>query len=640
MVSFRKKIKHKDSTNRLHLIMAIVFLIVGGVLFQLANLQLIKYDLYVALASDQHQVYNELKSNRGRIFLMDSREQSKTGEIYPIAANKDFALIYAVPNNVSEAPKTAEQLYKILNEEQVIKEVDELLEEDENFKDKDTEPAADNSDENIKEFREIKRELEIKRRAEEIIANYENILSKKNDPYEPIMHKVSAEKLAALEALNLSGIDYIMENNRYYPDNNIGAHILGFVGYNNDVRSGQYGLEGFFNEELSGQPGSLWAERSAGGELIILNDREYNKPVNGSDIILTINHSIQYRICQRLNEFALRYGASGGSVIVMNPDSGAILAMCSWPDYDPNNYSEIKDINRFNNPAIFHQFEPGSIFKAITMAASLDQGGVEPSTTYMDYGSVMIEGWPKPIKNSDFETHGAHGRVSMVKVLEESLNTGAIFAMQRIGAKKFADYVADFGFGEKTGIELETEASGDIRNLLRGKIRPVEAATASFGQGITATPLQIITAYAAIANGGLLMKPYLVDEIIFPDGTTHKTQPRVLRRVISERTALLLSGMLVNVVDGGHAKRAAVSGYYIGGKTGTAQVADMEKGGYYESQTIHTFVGYGPVDNPKFVMLVKLDDPKSVRFAASSAAPLFGEFADFILKYYEVPKER
>ena len=638
MISFKKKLKHKDSTNRLHLIMAIIFLVVGFVLFRLANLQLMEYDLYVALASDQHQVYNELEPDRGRIFVMDIKGLSNPGKIYPIATNKDFALVYAVPNDVREPQATAEHLYKILDEENVAREVDELLEEDEYFKE--MEGMDDNNKEKINEFKEIKRELEIKTRAEEIIANCKNILTKKNDPYEPIRRKVPAEKLAALEALDLAGINYIMENHRYYPDNNIGAHLIGFVGYNENTKSGQYGLEGFFNEELSGRPGSLWAERSASGELIILNDREYNKPINGSDIVLTIDHSIQYHVCQRLNEAALQYGASGGSVIVMDPYSGAILAMCSWPDYDPNNYSAIEDINTFNNPVIFNQFEPGSIFKVFTMAASLDQGGVEPSTTYVDQGSVMVVGWPKPIKNSDFKTFGGHGRVTMVTVLEESLNTGAIFAMQRIGAAKFADYVSSFGFGEKTGIELETEVSGDIRNLLRPKIRPVEAATASFGQGITATPLQLITAYAAIANGGMLMKPYLVDEIIFSDGTTHKTQPQTLRRVISERTALLLSGMLVNVVDGGHAKHAAVSGYYIGGKTGTAQVADKEQGGYYEYETIHTFIGYGPVDEPKFVMLIKLDDPKSVRFAASSAAPLFGELADFILKYYEVPKER
>jgi cell division protein FtsI/penicillin-binding protein 2 len=227
----------------------------------------------------------------------------------------------------------------------------------------------------------------------------------------------------------------------------------------------------------------------------------------------------------------------------------------------------------------------------------------------------------------------------MVTVLSESLNTGAIFVEQRVGAEMFAQYVKKFGFGEKTGIELETEGISNIKNLERKKIRPIEAATASFGQGITATPLQIVTAYAAIANGGILMKPYLVAEIVSPHGERQKTQPKQIRRVIAEKTALLLAGMMVNVVDGGHAKRAGVKGYYVAGKTGTAQVPDKEKGGYSD-RTIHTFVGFAPVEEPRFVMLVKLDDPKDVRFAASSAAPLFGQLAEFILNYYQVPKER
>ncbi|RLC38400.1 penicillin-binding protein, partial [Candidatus Falkowbacteria bacterium] len=200
-------------------------------------------------------------------------------------------------------------------------------------------------------------------------------------------------------------------------------------------------------------------------------------------------------------------------------------------------------------------------------------------------------------------------------------------------------YVKNFGFGEKTGIELETEGNGNIVSLLRKSIRPVEAATATFGQGITVTSLQMITAYGAIANGGILMKPYLVSGIVSPDGEKQITQPKQVRRVISEKAAVLLSGMMVNVVDGGHAIRAGVKGYYVAGKTGTAQVADKEKRGYGD-RTIHTFVGFAPVEDPKFVILVKLDDPKDVLFGASSAAPLFGEIAEFILNYYQVPKER
>ncbi len=637
MLARKSNRRNKEKANRLHLIMAIVFLLVGLVLFRLCSIQVLKYDLYVALASDQHQVYNELKPDRGRIFIQDNQEFSDS-EFFPVATNKDFALVYAIPNEVKNISEVAEKLYIIFDQDKVADEVEELLENDEYFSD--NEKGNIIIDEQKKEeFKKIKRELEIKLRREEMIENYENIFKKKNDPYEPIKHKVNEKQLAKINELDFPGINYLMETHRYYPEGNIGAHILGFIGFNEDEKCGQYGLEGFFNEELSGKLGSIRAERSATGDLIIMNDREYNKPQNGSDLILTINRSIQFFACRKLNEIAMRHGADGGSVIVMDPYTGAILTMCSWPDYDPNNYGEVDDINTYNNPAIFSQFEPGSIFKVFTMAAGIDQGKIIPETTYHDEGMVKVEGWPKPLKNSDFDTHGGHGIVDMVTVLEESLNTGAIFAMQKTGADIFADYVKYFGFDEKTGIELETEGSNNISSLERENIRPVEAATASYGQGITVTPLQMITAYSAIANGGILMKPYLVGEIISPSGERIKTQPKQIRRVISERTAMLLSGMLVNVVEGGHALRAGVDGYFVGGKTGTAEVPDKEKRGYSD-MTIHTFVGFAPIDEPKFVMLVKLDDPKSVRFAASSAAPLFGEIAEFILNYYQIPKER
>ncbi|MCK5510090.1 penicillin-binding protein 2 [Candidatus Parcubacteria bacterium] len=646
MIPARKKAKNNsDYTNRLNVVMAIIFLLAGILVYKLFSLQIMQYDLYTALAMDQHQVFNMLSPERGKIFIQDG--QDGNGKYYPIATNKEYALVYAIPKKIENIEKTAEIFYEIFNKKEAEKEVDELLGSDEYFKelaeDFNPELAQKKDDINKKEKEEfllIKKELEIKLRKEKIIENYKKKLSKKNDPYEPIRKKVEEEELKKILALNLDGVDYIMEEYRYYPEGNVGSHLLGFVGFNKDEKAGQYGLEGFFDYELSGRHGSIKAERSAGGGLIIIKEREYNEPNDGSDLILTINRSIQFAACEMLEKSAMRHGADKGTAIVMEPNTGAILAMCSWPNYDPNDYGKVEDINIYNNPAIFEQYEPGSIFKVITMAAGIDQEKVSPNTFYTDKGYVMIEGWPKPIKNSDYETHGEHGRVNMVTVLEESLNTGSIYIMEKTSPKMFADYVINFGFGEKTGIELETEGVSNIDSLKRKTIRPVEAATASFGQGITATPLQIVTAYSAVVNGGILMKPYVVSEIVGKDGSKQKTQAKKIRRVISEKAALLVTGMMVNVVDGGHAKSAGVSGYYVGGKTGTAQVADMEKGGYSEDKTIHSFVGFAPVENPRFVMIVKLDDPKDVDFSASSAAPLFGQIAEFILNYYQVPKER
>jgi cell division protein FtsI (penicillin-binding protein 3)/stage V sporulation protein D (sporulation-specific penicillin-binding protein) len=273
------------------------------------------------------------------------------------------------------------------------------------------------------------------------------------------------------------------------------------------------------------------------------------------------------------------------------------------------------------------------------MAAGLDQGKVSPDTTYEDKGAVKIEGWSGLIKNSDYDQKGGHGVVDMNAVLELSLNTGVIFVMQKTGPEVFAEYVKNFGFGEKTGIELETEGDGNISTVNGKKIRPIEAATATFGQGLTVTPLQMAMAYAAIANDGVLMKPYVVKEIKKSSGEVATTQPQIVRRVISSRTAALLGAMMVNVVEKGHGTKAGVKGYYIGGKTGTAQVP--KKGGGYEANAhIGSFAGFGPVENPRFVMLVKINNPRDVMWAESSAAPLFGDIAQFILNYYQVPKER
>lgn len=630
-----------DNPNRLNFILAIIFLLSLLVVMRLYKLQVLDNDLYAAMASDQHQVYNELKPKRGQIFFQDT--QNNTSEYYPVATNKEFALVYAIPAKIGEPDDAAEALYKIFDEKRVIKEVVDLLSKDGYFKELSatgTSTVPDKQSRSEKEeFYQIKKAAEIETRKKAVIENYIAKLSKKNDPYEPIKSKVDEDVLKKIMDLKIAGIDYIMEDFRYYPEKNIGSQILGFVSGNGGEKHGQYGLEGFFDEELIGTAGSIKAERAAKGGLVIVKEREYNEAVSGNDLVLTINRSIQFAACNKLKDAVLRHGADGGSIIIMDPKTGAIIAMCSYPDYDPNVYKEVGDINVFNNPAIFYQWEPGSIFKAITMAASLDQGKISPETTYIDKGFVMIEGWPKPIKNSDFETKGGRGAVDMISVLEQSLNTGVIFAMQQIGAEKFAEYVKNFGFGEKTGIELETESNGSIGMLEAKKIRPIEAATATFGQGITVTPLQMINAYAAIANGGILMQPYLVKEIRKENGEKAVTQAREIRRVISARTAALVSGMLVKVIDKGHGKLAGVDGYYIAGKTGTAQVP-KKGGGYEENKHIGSFAGFGPVDDPLFAMLVKIDNPRDVLWAESSAAPLFGEVADFILNYYQVPKER
>ncbi len=676
------------SNNRINIIIAIVFLLGMVILYKLYDVQINKYDLYSALASSQHSVSAQLQPSRGRIFMSDYVKNQNGENLYPFATNKDFALVFAIPQEVTRPEETAEKLYLVFDKEKIEKEVAELLAE---WKEKKLgeeltfltnldlpaeQKAAKEAEvrqryanfENT-ELYETKKEAEINSRRDETINKYLAALTKPDDPYEPLQKKVDEDTLKSLysqlaelegrkilpaeldmkegkiiiknsqEELKLTGISHSMVTYRFYPENEIGAHILGFVTQSDEEQRGKYGLEGFFDQELFGEYGSIKTERGADRQIIIVNDREYVKPVDGSDLVLTIDRSVQFTVCQKLKTAVEKYGADSGNIIVMEPKSGAIIAMCSWPDFDPNNYQEVEDIKIYNNPIIFEQYEPGSVFKTITMAAALDQGKITPETTYNDEGQVMISGWPKPIKNSDYATYGGHGEVNMNTVLEESLNTGAIFAMQQIGPDVFAQYVKKFGFGEKTGIELETESPGDIKNLSGDNIHEIYAATASFGQGITVTPLQMITAYAAVANGGILMQPYLVKEIIPSDGSRETVTPKQIGRVISEKAATLLTGMLVNVVESGHAKLAAVEGYWVAGKTGTAQVASQAARGY-SAATTQTFIGFAPAEEPKFVMLIKLDNPKNVSFAASSSAPLFGEIAEFLLQYYQVPEER
>ena len=338
-------------------------------------------------------------------------------------------------------------------------------------------------------------------------------------------------------------------------------------------------------------------------------------------------------VCEKLRAAVAKHGADGGTVVVLDPKTGAVMAICSVPEFDPNDFSKVEDLRRFNNPAIFGPYEPGSIFKPVTMAAAIDAGKVGPNTLYNDEGSVKIG--PYTIRNSDGK---AHGLQSMTQVLEESLNTGTIFAVRQLGAKPFLKYVEEFGFGSPTGIQLDTEASGDVDSLR--KKGDIWSATASFGQGITTTPIQLAAAYGVLANGGKLMKPYVVDSIEHPDGTVVKTEPQVVRQVVTKRAAALVGGMLVRVIENGHGKRAAVPGYYIAGKTGTAQIAKSDGQGYEKDAFIGSFIGYAPVDDPAFVMLVKIDRPRDVEWAESSAGPLFGDIAKFLLQYLEIPPDR
>ncbi len=684
--SRQKKQVETPSGGRVSFIAALVFLLSLGLILRLGYLQIAKRGYFESVAANQHKTSYELLPERGKIFIQDN-VFSPNPALYPIAVNKDFALLYAVPKKVTDPEAVSEKLYEFFKKEIIEKEVDAAIKKEKEDRLKSeldlvaSLPAAERvakeleiktkqqvlySDPLYIDLEKAKREDMIRERKEEAIKNYMNSLDLEDDEYEPIERKLSDETLKKFyiffsgrtdlvmddlimkdekiliskeenKELELQGFGYSLAPFRLYPENNIGANILGFAGYENEEQRGKYGLEGFFDQELFGGYGSVKGEKGAGG-LLIVNDRQYTKKTDGSSLVLTIDRSAQFTACKMLNEAVTKYGADGGSVIIVDPKTGAILTMCSAPDFDPNNYQDVANIKVFNNPAVFDQYEPGSVFKAITMAAALDAEKVTPETTYQDNGQIMINGWPKPIKNSDFDTHGGHGKTNMVTVLEQSLNTGAIFAMQQLGHSGFADYVKRFGFSEKTGIELEGESAGNIKSITGLRVKDLAAATASFGQGITVTPLQMVMSYAAIANGGMLMKPYIVKDVVDADGKRYTTTPTQIRRVISERTAGIVSGMLVNVVENGHSKKIKTPGYYIAGKTGTAQVVNSSTG-TYSSRYNHTFIGFAPANNASFVILTKLDNPHAV-YAESTVVPLARDITKFLLNHWEIKKDR
>lgn len=560
--------------DRLVIVRLLMTVFAAALVGRLFIVQITQHSFYTALAQDQHQLSQQLLPARGQILVHDSQS---SGGTYPLATNRTLHLLYAVPKQITQPVEIAHQLapFVTLPEEDIIKR-----------------------------------------------------LSKANDLYEPIQHYVKDEVMAKIENLKITGLYFSEENTRYYPEKNVGSHLLGFVGFDGDEKAGRYGLEGALNDELAGHKGYIQAEKDAGGQLIASAASFWQPAINGTDVVLTIDRAVQFEACKQLDAAVQKHGADGGSVIIMDPKTGAIIAMCGAPDYDPNEYNKVEDVKTFLNPATQLTYEPGSVFKALTMAAALNEGKVRPETTYTDTGEIKVGSFT--IKNSDGKAHGVQ---SMTQVLQESLNTGAIFAMQQIGADVFSKYIRNFGFGTATNVGVD-ESVGNLQSLQTGK--DIYAMTGSFGQGLSVTPLQLASAYAALASGGKLMQPYVIDRVKKPDGTTIVTEPKMVRQVISSQASVTVSAMLVNVVRNGHGKRAGVPGYYVAGKTGTAQIPDPKAGGYLKDLTIGTFAGYAPVEDPKFVMVTKLDKPRDVQFAESSAAPLFGSLAKFLLSYYHV----
>lgn len=454
----------------------------------------------------------------------------------------------------------------------------------------------------------------------------------KSKKYVVIKRGISDDDKTKIQNLKLSGINFDTETVRFYPEGTFLSQLLGYVGYKGDVKTGLYGIEQAFNDYLIGVPGTLAQEGAASGAWIFGARRDKQPAKDGDTVLLTIDKTIQFKAESVIKDAVEKNSADSGSIVIMDPKTGAVMAMATYPSFDPNTFSKVEDPNVFNNQVTLGSYEPGSIFKPFTVAAAIDQGKITPLTTFNDTGEVNVDGYV--IKNSDLKAHGVQ---TMDYALQESLNTGMIFAKNKVGNKTFREYVEKFGFGKKTGVEVP-ESKGELSNL-EGNIE-VNFDTASFGQGVNVTPLQMVQAYGAFAAGGKIMQPYVVASRIGGDGTVIETQPKQIATPISTQTASTVSAMLVNVVENGHGKRAGVPGYYVAGKTGTAQVPKKGGGGYEANNNIGSFAGFAPVDDPRFVMLVRVNHPRNVSYAESTAAPAFGKMAQFLLQYFNVAPTR
>ncbi len=440
------------------------------------------------------------------------------------------------------------------------------------------------------------------------VSSLENIFSKPHDSYELLGAKVDPSVASQVGNLNIKGIYTDFSPERFYPMGSVASQVLGFVGPDttDNGESGHYGIEGFYNSTLEGVV--------SGTEAIS----------QGTDINLTIDPNIQIEAEKILDNLVASNNATGGSIIVEDPETGKILAMGSTPDFDPNDYSS-SSIADFLNTTVQKVYEPGSMFKVLTMAAGIDAGKITPQTTYDDKGTVVISG--AKITNYDLLTHGAYGPgTTMTNVIEHSINTGAVFAEEQTGNDIFTNYLKKFGLGEKTGVDLPGEVAGNLSELT-SKAPQVAFSTASYGQGVAVTPLEIINSIAAIANGGTLMRPYLNSAL----------EPQVIRRVISTSTAEQVTGMMVDAVDLAHV--ANIDGYSLAGKTGSAFIPDLVHGGYTD-KLIDSYVGFGPTSNPKFIALIRIDTLPESAIAALSVVPAFRDLSQYIINYYGIPPDR
>jgi len=555
-------------TGRLNVALIGLLVLFFLILSRLFYWQVVKAAELSYMGKSQYGTYLKIPSARGEILTSDG---------FPIAANKIAYLVFANPKEVT-------------NKEEFINKLNPLLSLD---------PASVSAQLSLDRF------------------------------WVPIQDGIDNDTKEKIESLKIPGVGFEEESQRFYPEASLAAQLVGFVGKDQlGEDRGYFGLEGEYNLQLRGKDGIAVSIHDAFGKPILSHAEDTTKAIDGRTLLTSIDRSIQFMVDKKLKDGVEKYGAASGMVGIIDPKTGNIIAMSSYPNFDPSQFQKYS-ADLYKNPFISNLYEPGSTFKSLIMAAALDAGVVKPDTKCpICEGPVSIGGYDiRTWDNNYFKD------TNMVDVIQHSDNTGMVYVAEKLGLDRVLSYFNSFGIGKATGIDLQGEVSSYVKP--RENWYPIDLATAGFGQGISVTPIELLDAFAAIANGGKRMEPHIVTQIQTPEGDTVAVMPKVLDSPISEKTSKVMTEILVNAVEKGEAKWTKLPGYRVAGKTGTAQIPIA--GHYDPNKTIASFIGFAPADNPKFAMVVIIDRPTTSIYGAETAAPIFFDIAKDILSYYKIP---
>jgi len=630
-------------------------LVFAALSVRLLQVMLFDHQRYNVLAQQQHMVEETLLGQRGEVYTADG---------YPLVINREVYLLFAVPVEIENPDESRLNLVDLIYD--LVAQgpaPDELLSPSKQDSDGNLEEEGQGDGSDLQAFRlpadlytlrriyfgsqvgnqALDRDKVFRERLDYLLSEG---LSQQDNQFVQLLRHLNNDEKQKFERLELPGLHFQSEEKRTYPENQMAAHVLGFVGKDESGQDkGYFGLEGYYDRDLSGREGYELRERDVIGQRIPFGISQVREPSHGRDLVLTIQRELQYMLEKKLAEGVQRYRAQDGSAILLDPASGAIWAMATYPGYAPEYWThylrgetDVSKIDVYQNWAISANYEPGSVMKPLTIGAALNEKIIAPETVYQDTGPVTYSGYAVKTWNNKY-----HGAITMIQVLELSNNTGAAWVGHHLGFDKYAQYVERFRLGEPTRVDLEGDEAGIVRP--KTEWRDIDLANMAFGQGISVTPLQLATVFAALVNGGELYEPYVVAHLV-----DHRTdqplvidrQPKLVAQVIEPEVSEQLRYMLRKVVTDGEfrwfVQQAGMNNFDIGGKTGTAQIPFA--GRYDPNKTNTSFVGFAPVADPEFVLLVRLNQPTSSTYSAETAVPLWMEMAKELMVYFEIPPGR